>query len=436
MIDRFMADERAIARPAKDTTPPRHESSRLRRALVAVTAIGITLVAAVAILEFGFARFYYTNDAEPGEDEFDPELGWRLRPGSYTVKPSHEFFTHTVFINRLGLREARSSRETPAAGARRVVVLGDSFTFGRGVADGVLFTTQLERRLNARWPDVHYEVINAGVPGYGTAQELVLVRRLMDEGIVGDVYLLNMFTNDLLDNLRLDYASRLPNPVQPGFELDDAGGLVFSHRPVQELLEGTNLVAAAPPPTSMLWSVLDVRLRSLAQTRPQFVRLARTLGFDVTVPRLPGVISAWYDDEVLEKGMPLMKALVAEIDATVKRRNGTLLVSLIPSPMQVYRESYGEILRTSFPDDPKAQQFVDDPNRAQRLIRAMCLDIGVPFLDVFDVFAAANQSLYVPADGHFNAAGHALYAESLERFVIGQSPPAKQDEAREPDARP
>ena len=160
------------------------------------------------------------------------------------------------------------------------------------------------------------------------------------------------------------------------------------------------------------------------------MRLARALGFDVTVPRLPGVISAWYDDDVLNTGIPLMKALLAEINETVKSRNGVLLVSLIPSPMQVYKEAYGEILRASFPDDPMAKGFLADPNRAQRLVRSMCQELNLPFLDVYDVFASSNRSLYVPVDGHFNDAGHALYAESLERFVSAHLRDASTDSAR------
>jgi lysophospholipase L1-like esterase len=430
--DVFKPNMRATTRLTTDTGSPLREPSRFRRALVAATAIGISILAALAILEFGVARFYYSNIAELREDEFDSDLGWRLRPGSYTVKAPQEFFTHTVSINQMGLREAATGSNV-SADARRLVALGDSFTFGQGVADDVLFTTQLERRLNVGQTLIRYQVINAGVPGYGTAQELMLARRLMDAGLVGDVYLLNLFTNDLLDNLRLDYGSRSLNPVQPGYELDQAGRLKLSHRPAKVLREGTNLIAAPQRPKSMLLSVLEVRLRSLAQTMPQSVRLARTLGFDVTVTRLPGVISAWYDDEVLEKGIPLMKALLAEIDATVKRRNGVLLISLIPSPMQVYKDAYGEILRASFPDDPMARAFLEDPNRAQRLVRSMCQELNLPFLDVYDVFAASNRSLYVPVDGHFNEAGHALYAESLERFVSVHLPNAARHGAR-PDA--
>ena len=147
------------------------------------------------------------------------------------------------------------------------------------------------------------------------------------------------------------------------------------------------------------------------------MKLARTVGVDVTLPRVPGIISAWYDSDVLDKGIPLTRALIAEISATVKSHGGVLLVSLIPSPMQVYSDSYGEVLRASFPDDPMAREFLKDPRRAQRLIRSICEDLDLPFLDMYDILAAKSEALYLPIDGHFNGAGHAVFAESLEQFV-------------------
>ena len=218
--------------------------SRLRRILVAVTAIGLSLVFSFAILEFGLARFYYSNIDELRQDEFDYELGWRLKPGKYTVKAPQSFFKHDVLNSQLGIRNSELTLQTPP-GTHRVVVLGDSFTFGQAVSNESLFTTQLEHRLNASHPGQKYQVINAGVPGYGTAQELLLMRRLADAGIDGEIYLLNVFTNDILDNLRLDYANRSENPVQPGFELNPDGSLTF-RRAQQVLREGSRGRCSCP----------------------------------------------------------------------------------------------------------------------------------------------------------------------------------------------
>src|SRR5262245_1001679 len=117
----------------QNTQSLRREMSRLRRLLVAVTVVGLSLLLGFAILEFGLARFCYSNIDELRQDEFDEELGWRLKPGSYTVKAPQAFFTHTVFINQMGLRN-RELTPRPLR-THRIMVLGDSFTFGQAVDD-------------------------------------------------------------------------------------------------------------------------------------------------------------------------------------------------------------------------------------------------------------------------------------------------------------
>jgi len=69
-------------------------------------------------------------------------------------------------VNAAGLRGDDRALAAPA-----LVVLGDSFALGWGVAEDEAFPQQLARRLGVR-------VLNAGVPSYGTARELLLLRRL------------------------------------------------------------------------------------------------------------------------------------------------------------------------------------------------------------------------------------------------------------------
>lgn len=59
----------------------------------------------------------------------------------------------------------------------RIMVLGDSFAFGEGVALDEAFPYLLERSLQERAPvDVRYQVLNAALSGYGTADELARLR--------------------------------------------------------------------------------------------------------------------------------------------------------------------------------------------------------------------------------------------------------------------
>ena len=66
-------------------------------------------------------------------------------------------------INRQGYRDRERSLEKPA-GARRVVLLGDSFTWGASVLFDDAYGQRLERWLRER-RDERWEVVNLAVPG-------------------------------------------------------------------------------------------------------------------------------------------------------------------------------------------------------------------------------------------------------------------------------
>lgn len=72
---------------------------------------------------------------------------------------------HRIETNAHGLREASFDTEKPP-NTTRILVIGDSMTWGTGVNESARFTDILEHRLNER-QGATYEVINAGVPGWG-----------------------------------------------------------------------------------------------------------------------------------------------------------------------------------------------------------------------------------------------------------------------------
>lgn len=102
----------------------------------------------------------------------DPVLGHFHIPnyGGW-VKTPH--FTVRVDINSMGLRDPRTSYEKPP-GTFRILALGDSYVEGAQVQANQTVAARLEQRLRAS-SSTPVEVINAGVLGYGTAQEYLLL---------------------------------------------------------------------------------------------------------------------------------------------------------------------------------------------------------------------------------------------------------------------
>ncbi len=120
---------------------------------------------------------------------------YRLRPGFRGVFRYPEFQT-PVRINGQGLRADHGYRP-PQAGTKRILAVGDSFTMGYSVAVERTWVRVLESSLGPPW-----EVLNAGVPGYSTWQELAW---LEEEGwaLRPEIVLLGFFLgNDIADNVR------------------------------------------------------------------------------------------------------------------------------------------------------------------------------------------------------------------------------------------
>ena len=109
--------------------------------------IGLTIVVCFALLEFGLARYYQSTESHIAVTTFDPTLGWRLRSGSYSVKPSYTFRHHQVSINEYGLRNRPVSARA-ASDTKRIVILGDSFTFASAVPNENTFPVILETILS------------------------------------------------------------------------------------------------------------------------------------------------------------------------------------------------------------------------------------------------------------------------------------------------
>jgi hypothetical protein len=104
-----------------------------------------------------------------------------------------------VHINRLELRDPREYDLAKRPNTFRILILGDSVTFGHGSVYEHTYPYLVEQRLEAWRPDVDWQVWNAAVPGYNTSQELA---HLLEVGprFQPDLVVVGFFENDLADN--------------------------------------------------------------------------------------------------------------------------------------------------------------------------------------------------------------------------------------------
>lgn len=138
--------------------------------------------------------------------------------------------TYYIKINSDGFRGRDYTLEKPE-NTFRIIVLGDSFTFGFGLDIEKTFPYIFEEMLNRGFSKTHYEVLNFGLPGANTAVE---VNFLKEKGLKydPDLVIIGFLHNDdeTLDFLKkietykrgqeqhLAYQSLKDNPKFKGIE--------------------------------------------------------------------------------------------------------------------------------------------------------------------------------------------------------------------------
>lgn len=139
--------------------------------LVAVLIFGVLegLIRLLDIDPIVQNRFFVLNRALDYPDVFDKDhdLFWRLRPNQTIT--SQFFEGRTYNINSLGLR---GYKVPPKSNKIRVLVLGNSCTFGWGVTLNETYAEQLGQSLGDR-----FEIINGGIPGYTSYQGRIFFER-------------------------------------------------------------------------------------------------------------------------------------------------------------------------------------------------------------------------------------------------------------------
>ena len=162
--------------------------------LLALPAAILTGLVCAAAIEVWVRASWDHRRGTPGFYESDAVRVQRLSAGY-----DGWFAGVPVRINNLGFRDPRDYELAKRPGTFRILVLGDSVTFGHGAVFETTYPYLLEQRLKAWNPSIDWQVWNLGVPGYNTRQEL---RYLQEVGpsFQPDLVIVGFFPNDFDGN--------------------------------------------------------------------------------------------------------------------------------------------------------------------------------------------------------------------------------------------
>jgi lysophospholipase L1-like esterase len=412
--------------------------NRLRRLLPLALALASGLVALVGVdrvaghlLDVGFTPL-------TGAARTDTEL----------VQP--EFRIH-VRTNAAGFRGGPLPG-AKAPGTYRVVVLGDSFTWGYGVAEEEAYPAVLARRLAER-SQRRVEVVNLGLPGAGPLDYLHHLRHTGAE-LAPDLVVVGLFANDVNDLYQLRrfgtrspvfaLAERQETPARrPWWRRAAAATTPTLYVLAGRAWRGATATAgeahaatAAEPPSrgddpaaiaAWLGARYDRRDAVLARYRalPSRVRAGLDrilaggpLGQEVEA-RL--ALGALVDPEA-ERDTILLRSperraawretedVLAEIIGTARRAGARTVLAVLPAAEQVDRRRWPALVAAGYRMDPAMLTDTTVPDRTA----ALAARHGAAFADLVGAFRARpDQPLYYILDEHWTAAGHRLAADTL-----------------------
>lgn len=367
-----------MVEPAAVPAPRARPSLRARLLLcLLVTVLSVLLVeAALRIVWRPPPKFVGAELS--GTDLFVPDakLGWRMTPN---IRLDFRWYwgeTSTIVTNSFGFRDVEHARERPE-GVRRVVVLGDSHTFGYGVQADETFTSVARALL----PGV--EILNLAETGYNTRQSRAM---FLEQG-----------------------AAFLPDVVVLAFAQNDV---------THQVIPSVVAVTAKEERESWLVrnSYLGQFLRDRVNSSRSLVRLCVSLGIKEDLggyellntnvrPALrdypPELAREW------EETCGELRLLRDDCASAGSR----LLVVTVPALQTVDRSRLERSL--TYLDYAPGDFDLEKPYRQ---LRESCAADGIAFLDAHPAFVEsqrAGKPPHLEHDLHINARGHRVMAELL-----------------------
>jgi lysophospholipase L1-like esterase len=338
-------------------------------ALLVVASLTLSLIAAEIGLRLALPQVFDVHP--PGMYTVDDDVGYALTPSFNGILERSEF-RHPVETNAVGLRGAEPRPRQP--NTFRIVCLGDSFTWGFGVPASGTFAAHLERTLAGKYPALDVQVLNAGVPGYGTADELRFLESRSDLLEPDLVVLQFLPETDFTENR---------TPAKGAFEMQD-GWLVTKAGALDPSRFQPGWARALD------WAKRRIHLVSFVSERVGYLAMRTGL-----LPQRALTRAYDFDERDARLAMDLLRNVALTADA------------LGASTIFVFSPGQAPVLSD------------DASDAASAVVARAATEAGVGFVDLTVPLRHRHDrlDLYYPIDGHWTAAGHSAVAEILTAYI-------------------
>ena len=336
-----------------------HKSRRLFALLAILFGIFVALLLTEVLVRIVFDQ--------PVQPRFVVDAGYGVRGNQANVTTRHYVpneYSVSVSNNSAGMRGRREYLIERTDGVGRVLILGDSFSYGFGVEDDQVISAVLEDELNQNAPDGRsYEVANLSVSGFGQAEELVTYREL-GRSYKADYVVMFYFDNDIGNNV-----------VSELFELSDEGTIVRTQESYLPAVKTREVLYRFAPVRwlfthSEAWNLIRNLLSSIVQKNK-----LRQQGLTTFTTSQPGAVA-------------LTEGLIAQFVLDTKADGAVPIIFVIPEKR----------IDSNFPLTAEAVS-----------------DLGAHLIDGRDFLVTED---YYARDSHWKAVGHLKASSQLTKLIM------------------
>ena len=396
-------------------TPKGNRRSRKLKLLLVLFGISFgLLLTEIALRVAGYSAplFYQT----------DYYRGIALRPnaaGTYQREGRNY-----VSINSAGLRDREHAFAKPA-NTIRIALLGDSYCEALQVPLDQTFWWLLQQKLEGcnQFAGKHVEIINFGVSGYGTAQELITLQQNVWQYSPDIVMLMFTTNNDITDNVKsLKKTDEIPYFYYRGdrLVLDDSFRQSSRYRWHSSMIERAGFWFLNHVRTVQLLNEISFLVRAKLDERRAAKAAPPPDAAPQTANQAPAEVSL--DNQIYRKPVDpvwteawrVTEGLIKEIQTEVTRHGARFMLVVGSNPIQVYPD---RAARARFLSQVGADNlFYPDERLAQFAQRE-----GINSMELAPALQnyADEKKLFLHGfgkqigNGHWNADGHRVVADLL-----------------------
>jgi hypothetical protein len=342
-------------------------------------------------LDFTVRRIYLKVEGKPLGRVADPVFDHGLRPNTAWTD-RYGPYTAPYFSNSLGFRDGRIREVSLESKFHRILLIGDSFTDGVGVAWQDTFAGQLEKSLGPSG----IEVLNAGCNSYTPILARIKIRHLIEKvGLKFDQVFLFLDISDVKDELFYEEDSEGNARLIPYGPFASSAGWGTRVEELSEISENWL------EPNFVILGALSRNLK-LALRRMTRKELGKRGLFTNQSP--PAWILQWEDyqgpeQEIIAASIKKLKGSIGDLAKYLQARNIELTLVVYPHPYHIERE-----LRDA---------------SVVKIWEPWCRENGVHFINLFPEFVGLGDAkstidqYYLAGDCHWSAAGHKKVAEAV-----------------------